>query len=255
MFRPCIDLHSGQVKQIIGSTLESNSLKTNFTSPNSSTWFANLFKKHNLKNGHVIMLGPGNEQAAIEALASYPLGLQIGGGITDKNCFSFLDAGASHIIITSWLFPDASFSLERVKTISKMVGKDKLVIDLSCKKIDEKYFVATNRWRTVTSTDLSRNLVAILETYCAELLIHAIDIEGQCQGIDLELITKLSNWGEQPITYAGGARSLKDLQLTHKKGKGRIHLTIGSALDIFGGSGITFQEAVAFNKDIQESGI
>ncbi len=254
MFRPCLDLHAGQVKQIVGSTLESNALKTNFTSPHTSAWFASLFKKHNLKNGHIIMLGLGNEQAALEALNSYPSGLQIGGGITDINCFSFLDAGASHVIITSWLFPDLKFSLDRVKTISKMIGKDKLVIDLSCKKIQDEYFVATNRWKTITSTKLEKDLIFQLEKYCAELLIHAVDVEGKCQGIDLNLVTKLASWGEQPITYAGGAKSLQDLELTHEIGKGRIHLTIGSALDIFGGNGITFQKAVAFNEKIKKSG-
>ena len=250
MFRPCIDLHEGKVKQLVGGTLGDNPgrLRTNFVSDRPSAWFAELYRRDQLAGGHVIMLGPGNETAAIEALRAYPGGLQVGGGINPKNAKGYLDAGASHAIVTSWLFEQGKLSSSRLEEISRAVGKEKLVIDLSCRKRSDAYFVVTDRWQTFTDLQVSRETLAALTPYCGEFLIHAVDVEGLCQGIDLELVTKLAEWTTIPLTYAGGASSLADLESVTTSSRGRVDLTIGSALDIFGGTGVKYADAVAFNR-------
>lgn len=248
MFRPCIDLHEGKVKQLVGGTVDTSALQTNFVSDRSSQWYAELFRKDGLKGGHVIMLGQGNQEPAREALAAYPGGLQIGGGIHSENAAEWLKAGASHVIVTSFLFENDRFSLDKLKKVHEKTGADKLVLDLSCRWKDGKYFVVTNRWQTFTDTVLSKEFILELEPYCDEFLIHAADIEGLCSGMDLRLLNLLTAYGTKPITYAGGAKSIEDLETVHTIGKGRIHLTIGSALDIFGGKGVRYEEAVAFNR-------
>ena len=232
-FRPCIDLHNGKVKQIVGSSLSQNEseLQTNFVSQKPAEWYAELYKKDNLKGGHIIMLGEGNEEAALKALEAYPKGMQIGGGISKENAQKYLKAGAAAVIITSYIFPNAKFSLEKLKAISEETGKENLVIDLSC----YNRTVAINRWQTLTDFSITpQNLEQIAE-YCAEFLIHAADVEGKQQGMDLELIEFLGKHSPIPATYAGGANSLEDLETCNKLSKGRVDLTIGSALDIFGG--------------------
>ncbi len=257
MFRPCIDLHEGRVKQIVGSTLTreaagaDKSLKTNFISDKNAHWYAELYKKDGLTGGHVIMLGPGNNHAACEALQAYPGGLQIGGGIQPNNAFFYLDNGATHVIVTSWAFQESLFSWERVIALKKKIGKSRLVLDLSCRKKEGLYYVVINQWQTFTETVLSHALLQKISLHCDELLIHAVDVEGKCAGMDWELIEKLNAWGTCPITYAGGANSLEDLKKIHAVTQGKIHLTIGSALDIFGGTGVRYKEAVAFNKKIE----
>ena len=250
MFRPCIDLHEGKVKQLVGGTLGTDAAKvrTNFVSDRPSAWYAELYRRDGLKGGHVIMLGPGNERPAREALAAYPGGLQVGGGVNPENARGYLDAGASHVIVTSWLFEQGIFSRARLEAICRAVGKPKLVIDLSCRKRQDAYFVVTHRWQTFTETRLSRQTLAELAPYCDEFLIHAVDVEGLCQGIDLELVTQLAEWTTIPLTYAGGASSLADLEQVTRAGQGKIDLTIGSALDIFGGTGVKYSDAVAFNR-------
>jgi phosphoribosylformimino-5-aminoimidazole carboxamide ribotide isomerase len=250
MFRPCIDLHEGRVKQIVGTTLTDNprALKTNFISNKNARWYAELYKKDALTGGHIILLGPGNIDAACEALQAYPGGLQLGGGIQPNNALFYLDKGASHVIVTSWIFKKSVFSWERVLALKKKVGKSRLVLDLSCRKKEGLYVVVTNRWQTFTDTVLSQHLLEKISLYCDEILIHAADVEGKCAGMDWELIERLNAWGSCPITYAGGARSLEDLKKIHEVTQGKIHLSIGSALDIFGGSGIRYKDAVAFNK-------
>ncbi len=250
MFRPCIDLHDGRVKQIVGGTLSDNpeALRTNFTSDRSSAWYADLYRRDSLTGGHVIMLGPGNSAAALAALAAYPQGLQVGGGITPDNAARFLDAGASHVIVTSWLFEEDQLSLERLKLLSQSVGRDRLVVDLSCRVRNGVYFVVTNRWQNFTSLTVCARTLDLLAPYCDEFLIHAADVEGLCRGIDLPLVHLLSAHSPHPVTYAGGAQSLLDLERVTDAGAGRVHLTIGSALDIFGGSGVRYEEAVAFNR-------
>ena len=250
MFRPCIDLHQGSVKQLVGSTLESDdqSLRTNYVSEHSAAWFAGLYRDDALAGGHVIMLGPGNEQAAREALATYPAGLQAGGGINDTNAKEWLDAGASHVIVTSWVFRDGRIDRERLALLKEMIGRERLVLDLSCRRRGDDYFIVTDRWKTFTDERIDRQLIEDLADSCDEFLIHAADVEGLCGGIDEVLVERLGRICPIPTTYAGGARSLSDLQLVTELGHGRIDLTIGSALDIFGGTGVSYAEAVAWNR-------
>jgi phosphoribosylformimino-5-aminoimidazole carboxamide ribotide isomerase len=250
MFRPCIDLHEGQVKQIVGGTLSDagGGLRTNFVSDRSPAWFAELYQRDGLTGGHVIKLGPGNDDAARAALAAWPGGLQIGGGITAENAADWLDAGASHVIVTSWVFRDGHIDRQRLAELVAAIGRQRLVLDLSCRVRDGRYLVVTDRWQKFTDTALSAGSLADLARYCDEFLVHAVDVEGLCRGIDLNLVEKLAEWSPLPTTYAGGASSLHDLEQVEAIGRGRIHLTIGSALDIFGGTGVRYEEAVAFNR-------
>ena len=250
MFRPCIDLHEGQVKQIVGGTLNDSGtgLRTNFVSEKSAAWFAKLYCDDDLPGGHVIMLGAGNDVAAREALAAYPGGLHIGGGVNLDNARAWLEAGASHVIVTSWVFREGRVDWERLDQLVSAIGKRRLVLDLSCRKRDGDYFVVTDRWQNFTSERISPALLTRLATSCDEFLIHAADVEGLCRGIDHELVAKLAEWTPLPTTYAGGAKSVADLEEVTRVGRGRIDLTIGSALDIFGGSGVNYAEAVAFNR-------
>jgi phosphoribosylformimino-5-aminoimidazole carboxamide ribotide isomerase len=243
-------LHEGRVKQIVGGSLNDSgsTLQTNFVSDRPAKWFAELYRKDDLRGGHVIMLGPGNDTAAREALAAWPGGLQIGGGINADNARAWLDTGASHVIITSWVFRDGKLDWERLRELVSKIGKAQLVLDLSCRKRDGKYFVVTDRWQKFTEMEVNRDTLETLAKYCDEFLIHAVDVEGLCQGIDAALVANLGDWTPLPTTYAGGARSLDDLKLVTRLGKGRVDLTIGSALDIFGGKGVKYDEAVAFNR-------
>lgn len=249
-FRPCIDLHDGRVKQIIGGTLDSENaeLKTNFVSDKGSDWFAALYANDRLTGGHVIKLGPGNDEAAISALAAYPGGLQLGGGITPENAGAWIEAGASHVIATSSLFDgEARFQQAQLEALVAAVGKERLVIDLSCRRKEDHWIVAMNRWQTPTDLEISHALLDELSSSCDEFLIHAADVEGLCSGIDEDLVTFLGDWGKIPVTYAGGARNLEDLRLVNSLSKGKVDLTIGSALDIFGGAGVSYEDCVAFN--------
>src|SRR5437660_812871 len=257
MFRPCIDLHEGKVKQIVGGSLDDSSSgpRTNFVSDKPSTWYAELYKRDGLTGGHVIMLGPGNEEPAQAALRAFPAGLQIGGGITNQNARSFLDDGASHVIVTSWVFREGNIDWDRLKEISQNIGKQRLVLDLSCRKRDDQYFVVTDRWQKFTQLALGPAALEKLGSWCNEFLVHAVDVEGLCKGIDLDLVKKLAQWSPLTCTYAGGARSLADLQAVTDAGKGRIHLTIGSALDIFGGTGVRYTDVVAFNRNLAKQEI
>jgi phosphoribosylformimino-5-aminoimidazole carboxamide ribotide isomerase len=252
MFRPCIDLHEGQVKQIVGGTLSDagGGLRTNFVSDRSPAWYAELYRRDGLAGGHVIKLGPGNDDAARAALGAWPGGLQIGGGITGENAVGWLDAGASHVIVTSWVFRDGHIDRQRLAELVTAIGRQRLVLDLSCRVRDGRYLVVTDRWQKFTDTVLSAESLADLARYCDEFLVHAVDVEGLCRGIDLNLVEKLAEWSPLPTTYAGGASSLRDLEQVEAIGRGRIHLTIGSALDIFGGTGVRYEEAVAFNRRV-----
>jgi phosphoribosylformimino-5-aminoimidazole carboxamide ribotide isomerase len=254
VFRPCIDLHEGKVKQIVGGTLsaEPGRLRTNFVSDRSAAWYAGLYKRDGLKGGHVIMLGPGNEKPAREALRAYPGGLQIGGGVNAENARGWLNAGASHVIVTSWVFREARLEGDRLAELVKVVGQDRLVLDLSCRRRGEDYFVVTDRWQTITEVAVTRETLERLAKSCAEFLIHAVDREGLCRGIDRELVGRLGRWSPVPTTYAGGASSLADLEAVTRLGQGRIDLTIGSALDIFGGTGVRYKDAVAFNQTLRQ---
>lgn len=256
MFRPCIDLHEGRVKQIVGGSLtkDPQTLRTNFVSDRPGSWFAELFKKDDLRDGHVIMLGPGNETAAREALSAFPGGLQVGGGITPSNASGFLAAGASHVIVTSWIFCDGRLARERLRQMSATVGREKLVLDLSCRRREGKYFVVTDRWQKFTDFEITAENLSELAESCAEFLVHAADVEGLRLGMDMELVEKLAQWSPLPTTYAGGANSLRDLEEVWRIGRGKIYLTIGSALDIFGGTGVRYADAVAFNRRHRPAG-
>jgi phosphoribosylformimino-5-aminoimidazole carboxamide ribotide isomerase len=250
MFRPCIDLHEGKVKQIVGGSLTSDpqALRTHFVSDRPSRWFAELFKSDGLRGGHVIMLGPGNEAEARAALAAFPGGFHVGGGIDLGNAAGFLDAGASHVIVNSWIFPGGRLDRERLRQLAAAIGKNRLVLDLSCRRKDGKYFVVTDRWQKFTELEIGPDSLSELAQSCAGFLVHAADAEGLQRGMDLELIDKLGQWSPLPATYAGGANSLRDLEEVWRIGRGKIDLTIGSALDIFGGTGVRYADAVAFNR-------
>jgi phosphoribosylformimino-5-aminoimidazole carboxamide ribotide isomerase len=250
MFRPCIDLRDGKVVQIVGGTLSDNpaTTRTNFISEKSAAWFAELYKRDGLFGGHVIMLGAGNEAEARSALAAFPSGLQIGGGINLQNARGWLDAGASHVIVTSWVFREGRVDWERLGELVKTIGKEKLVLDLSCRKRGENYFVVTDRWQKFTELIVNEETLKRFSEFCAEFLVHAVDVEGLCKGIDGELVQKLGKWTPIPATYAGGANSISDLEAVIKLGQGKVNLTIGSALDIFGGSSVKYADAVEFNR-------
>jgi phosphoribosylformimino-5-aminoimidazole carboxamide ribotide isomerase len=252
MFRPCIDLHQGKVKQLVGGTLsdDSSCVKTNFIAQKSAAWYAELYKNDGLRGGHVIMLGPGNEQEARAALKAFPGGLQIGGGINAENAGEWLDAGASHVIVTSWVFREGRVDWARLKQLNEKIGKARLVIDLSCRRGDGDYFVVTDRWQKFTELKVNAESVGQFTQWCSEFLIHAVDVEGLCNGVDQELVSKLGEWVTIPTTYAGGANSLADLQLVTRLGQGKIDLTIGSALDIFGGSGVRYRDLIEFNHQL-----
>ncbi len=255
MFRPCIDLHEGKVKQIVGGTFSDDpaKLRTNFVSERPATWYAELYMRDGLRGGHVVLLGSGNEAAARAALAAYPGGLQLGGGINLDNARSWLDAGASHVIVTSWVFREGRLDQERLTALVKAIGKSRLVLDLSCRKRGEDYFVVTDRWQKFTELAITQTTLEQLAAHCDEFLIHAVDVEGLCRGIDTALVEKLGVWSPLPTTYAGGATSLAHLETVTRLGRGRIDLTIGSALDIFGGTGVRYAEAVEYNRQIMSA--
>ncbi len=244
-FRPCIDLHAGQVKQIVGSSLADDNpaaLQTNFQADHESDWYARLFRSDQLTGGHIIRLGPGNDDAARCALAAWPGGMQIGGGISIDNAPDWLAAGADAVIVTSWVFHDGQIDQQRLRRLSSLIGPRRLVLDLSCRRRDGDYFVVTNRWQTFTRAMITPTLLDDLAAYCHEFLIHGVDVEGQCGGIELDLMAILGRWQGIPITYAGGIRNLADIDAIDRLGNGRIDFTVGSALDIFGGSQLAYRD-------------
>ncbi len=243
-FRPCIDIHNGKVKQIVGGSLIdlNDTAQENFVAEQDAAFFAKLYKKAGLKGGHIILLNPiGSEYyaatkaQALAALAAYPGGLQIGGGINAYNAEEYLEAGASHVIVTSYVFYDGKVDYERLKRLVAAIGKEHLVLDLSCKKIDNQYRIVTDRWQKVTDEVVSTELMDALTKYCDEFLIHAVDVEGKANGIEEQLAGMLGEWDGLPITYAGGVHTYEDLDLLKKLGKNHLNVTIGSALDLFGG--------------------
>jgi len=248
MFRPCIDLHEGKVKQIVGGTLGEAGLRINFVSEKSAAWFAELYRRDSLTGGHVIMLGAGNDAEARAALAAYPGGLQIGGGINLTNARSWLEAGASHVIVTSWVFREGRVDWTRLDELVQAIGKDRLVLDLSCRKREGKYFVVTDRWQKFTDLVVNAETLQKFSSFCGEFLVHAVDVEGLCRGIDREMVQLLGTASPIPTTYAGGANSLQDLEAVSRISGGKVGLTIGSALDIFGGSAVKYSDCVAFNQ-------
>lgn len=249
-FRPCIDLKNGRVVQIVGGTLrddDQGQTQTNFESERDAADFARLYRADGLDGGHVIALGPGNQAAALSALHAYPGGLQMGGGINPDNAALYLDAGASHLIVTSYVFRAGQIDFERLATLVNAVGKERLVLDLSCRRRDGAFWVVTDRWQTFTDVQVDATTLAMLADHCAEFLVHGVDVEGMRLGIDEDLVILLGRHSPLPVTYAGGAKALADLNLVNELGQGRVDLTIGSALDIFGGD-VAYTDVVAWHQ-------
>lgn len=243
-FRPCIDIHNGKVKQIVGGSLrdQGDQARENYVSEQDAAFYARLYRDAGIKGGHIILLnGADSEyyestrQQALAALRAYPGGLQVGGGIHAGNAEEYLKAGASQVIVTSYVFHDGRVDYERLEELKKKVGKERLVLDLSCRKLEGRYRIMTDRWQRATQETLTEQLLERLAGYCCEFLVHAVDVEGKAGGIERELAALLGGWGRQPITYAGGVHSYEDLRLLKKLGKEKLHVTIGSALDLFGG--------------------
>lgn len=243
-FRPCIDIHNGQVKQIVGGSLldQGDQAVENFAATQEADYFADMYKKDGLTGGHVILLNPASseyyaktKEQALKALRAYPEGLQIGGGITAENAAEYIEAGASHVIVTSYVFKNGEIQWENLENLCAAVGKEHVVLDLSCRKKDDKYYIVTDRWQTFTNVVLDEAILEKLSGYCDEFLVHGVDVEGKASGIESELIEILSKETKISVTYAGGISSLEDLEKIREIGKGKIDFTIGSALDLFGG--------------------
>jgi phosphoribosylformimino-5-aminoimidazole carboxamide ribotide isomerase len=246
-FRPCIDLHQGKVKQIVGGTLsdkDGSAPATNFESEKPAQWFARQYRCDKLTGGHIIRLGPGNTEAAASALAAWPGGMQIGGGIDRDNASQWLDAGAAAVIVTSWVFHSGTVDRDRLGQLVRAVGADRLVLDLSCRRRGGDYYIVTNRWQTFTSEKITYALLDRLSRHCIEFLIHAVDVEGRCRGVEVPLVELLGQWEGIAVTYAGGIHSLEDLAIIEEMGRGRLDFTVGSALDLFGGHGLKYETLV-----------
>ena len=250
-FRPYIDLHDGKVKQIVGGTLrdEGDGPVENFVAEQDASWYANLYRQDTLHGGHVIKLGPGNDVAAKQALKTYPGGLQVGGGINATNAVEWLEVGASHVIVTSWLFDDqARLVPERLDELVSLVGRERIVLDLSCRRTEVGWQVAMNRWQTLTDVSINPSTLDDLAKYADEFLVHAADVEGLCKGVDLELIELLSRWDGLKVTYAGGVGSFTDVETVAEVSNGKLDITVGSALDIFGGTDVKYRDLIQWNR-------
>ena len=269
--RPCIDIHGGRVKQIVGGSIrEGQAVKENFVSERDAAYYASLYRDRGLAGGHIILLDSAaadsaayeaDRAPALSALAAYPGGMQIGGGITPENAGQYLDAGASHVIVTSYVFHGGTLDEERLEKMKDAVGIERLVLDLSCRRLapPEKesgepvsagtesgsvpvpaaqYAVVTDRWQKFTRWIITQENLRTLCRHCDEFLIHAADVEGKRGGIQEELAGILGAFCRQtgfPVTYAGGVHSFDDLKLIGNLSGGRMDVTVGSALSLFGG--------------------
>jgi phosphoribosylformimino-5-aminoimidazole carboxamide ribotide isomerase len=243
-FRPCIDIHNGKVKQIVGASLNDNNEapSENYVSSRGADFYARMYKELGLKGGHIILLNPADSpyyeltrHQGIRALSATPGLLQIGGGVTPDNAASYIEAGASHVIVTSYVFSGGKIKKNNLKKLVRTVGSERLVLDLSCKKRDGDYYIVTDRWQKFTDVKLCAETMDELSQYCDEFLVHAADVEGQQNGIEENVARILGEWAQKPVTYAGGVKNLKDIDKLKKIGKGKVDVTVGSALDIFGG--------------------
>lgn len=253
-FRPCIDIHNGKVKQIVGGSLRDtgNRAEENFVSEQTADWYARLYARDGLAGGHIILLNPASSEyyqetrrQALLALQAYPGGLQVGGGITPENAAEYLDAGASHVIVTSYVFKDGEIQYENLEKLVRAVGKDRLVLDLSCRKKEDAYYIVTDRWQKFTKVKLTEKVLDELASCCDEFLIHAVDVEGKASGIEKPVAKLLGNWGKIPMTYAGGVGSLADVEDLRNLGRNHLDVTIGSALDLFGGC-IRYEDVIYY---------
>ena len=243
-FRPCIDIHNGKVKQIVGGSLrdEGNQAVTNFTSACGADFYAEKYKKDGLVGGHIILLNSKDSEyyeatkaQAMKALETYSGGMQIGGGITAENAKEYIEAGASHVIVTSYVFADGEINWENLHKLKEAVGRENIEVEISCRKKEGKYYVVTNRWQNFTNVEVTPQLLEEFSEYCDEFLVHGVDVEGKSSGVELELVKLLADWNGLPITYAGGIGSLEDLEEFRVACDGKLDFTIGSALDLFGG--------------------
>ena len=248
-FRPCIDLHNGVVKQIVGASLQDGAdPQTNFTTDQPASYFADRYRRDGLHGGHVIMLGLGNEIAATAAMTAFPGGLQVGGGINPQNAAAWLQRGAAGVIVTSYVFQDGKLRRDRLQDMVDAVGASRLILDLSCRKIDGRYVAMTDRWQTATDLEINASTLADMAPSCCEFLIHATAVEGRQAGIDAELVALLGRITPLPVTYAGGIRSMADVEQIREFGQDKLDFTVGSALDLFGGSGLRYADLVALNR-------
>lgn len=243
-FRPCIDIHNGRVKQIVGGSLEdeNDGAAENFVADKDAAFYARMYRREGLSGGHVILLNHRDsgyyeetKHQALSALSAWPGGLQVGGGITPDNGPEFLQAGASHVIVTSYVFREGKVDYGNLEKMADTVGRERLVLDVSCRKREGQYYVVTDRWQKFTDEAVNEALLDRLSDYADEFLVHAVDVEGKASGIEEELAALLGDWGRIPVTYAGGVGSFADLAKLKRLGKDRLNVTIGSALDIFGG--------------------
>lgn len=256
-FRPCIDIHNGKVKQIVGSTLrdQGDIAEENFVSGQDAAFYARFYQKDHIKGGHIILLNARDSSyynetkaQALGALKAYPGGLQLGGGITDENAAEFLEAGASHVIVTSFVFRDGKINYENLKRLVAETGKEHLVLDLSCRKKKDAYYIVTDRWQNFTEEKVTKELLDELASYASEFLVHAVDVEGKANGIEKPLAELLGSWGKIPVTYAGGVRNFEDIKILKELGRNRLNVTIGSALDLFGGT-LSYKEVAEYIKE------
>ncbi len=253
-FRPCIDIHNGKVKQIVGGSLcdSQNFAKENFVAQADAAFYATLYQKWGLKGGHVILLNgkespyyEATREQALQALAAYPGGLQVGGGVTAENAAEYIGAGASHVIVTSYVFRDGRIDYDHLVKLREAVGAKHIVLDLSCRKKNEEYIIVTDRWQKETEEKVCPELMDRLADFCDEFLVHAVDVEGKADGIEIELVKLLGRWGKRAVTYAGGVHDFDDLRKLREHGQDRLNVTIGSALDLFGGT-MKFEEVLNY---------
>ena len=243
-FRPCIDIHDGKVKQIVGGSLgDMTGADENFVSEYDAAFYGRLYKNCNLKGGHIILLNKSGTPEYLEdmreaanAIQEFPKGFMIGGGITAENAPDYITMGASHVIVTSYVFSDGKIDYDKLDELLESVGKEHIVLDLSARKKEDGYYIVTDRWQKFTDTKLTVDTMNVLSKYADEFLIHAVDMEGKKAGVDEELIKMLGEFSAIPVTYAGGVSSMEDLELIRELGKGRVDVTVGSALSIFGGT-------------------
>lgn len=256
-FRPCIDIHNGRVKQIVGSSLrdQGDAARENFVSQQDGAFYARLYKEQNICGGHIILLNSveseyyeATRKQALLALEEYPGGLQVGGGITADNAATFIEAGASAVIVTSYVFRDGKINYENLDKLVEAVGREHVVLDLSCRYREDGYYIVTDRWQKFTDEKIDRELLDRLSDSCAEFLVHAVDVEGKSSGIEIDLVRLLGEWGKIPITYAGGVHSFEDLDAIYRLGNNRLNVTIGSALDLFGGS-MSYEKVIQYVKE------
>lgn len=257
-FRPCIDIHNGKVKQIVGGSLrdQGDQAQENYVSDKPASWYAKLYDKDSLRGGHVIMLNPAGsamyaqtKSQALSALSAAPGTLQIGGGVNPGNAEEYLLAGASHVIVTSYVFSDGQIRGDRIREMVSSAGREHLVLDLSCRKRDGAYYIVTDRWQKFTDVAVTQMLLDELAGFCSEFLIHAADVEGKSNGPEEELAALLGGWSGIPVTYAGGIRNLDDIRILHEAGRGRLDFTVGSALDLFGGS-LSYREVLSYTEKL-----